>query len=185
MTLIEFYNKYFLINLNEFSNIGIDLEINKILFCFLIGIIVATVVVNYRNAGNVRLIRSLIRQEAFDEESAKTLTELNINNFNSKLSLKGEGKIAKIVKRVGAKELSYEEYKDAVKSKDYEEEKIDFETARFYIKDDAKDQAKRISESNTTSVLNTVLFCVLLVTIYVFIMFLMPSILTFLNNILG
>ncbi len=185
MALIDFYNKYFLINLNEYPNIGIDLEINKILFCFLVGMVVTTIIFNYRTEGNSRLIKKLLRYESTCEENAKTLGELGLDNFNSRLTLSGNSRINKIISRVGAKKMTYEEYTAAVKSKEYKEEKINFETAKFYINEDGLESAKRISETNNTSLINTVLMCVLMVTIYVFIMFLMPSILTLINNILG
>lgn len=185
MALIEFYNKYFLINLKDYPNIGFDMQINVVLFCFLIGLIVTTVIYNYKTEGNTRLIKRLQRLEATNEENAKTLDELNLNNFNSRQTLSGSGRISKIISRVGAEKMSYEEYKAAIKNKDYREEKINFKEARFYINEDGIDEATRIAESNNTSPINTVLYCILMVTIYVFIMFLMPSILTLINNFLG
>ena len=185
MSLIELYNKYFLINLNDYPNIGLDLQINKVLFCFLLGLIITTVIFNYRTEGNSRLIKKLLRYDSTNEENAKTLDELGLNNFNSRLSLSGSGRISKLVLRLGAKEMSYEEYTAAIKDKKYKEEKIDFKTAKFYLNESSLEEAKRISETNSSSLINTVLLCVLMITFYVLIMFLMPSILTLINNILG
>ena len=185
MSLYEFYNKYFLINTNEFPNIGMDLEINKILFCFLLGLIVTTVIYNYRTEGNSRLIKKLLRYEAFSEDNAKTLDELGLNNFNSRLSLSGSGRIKKIISRVGETAMSFEEYTEALKNKSYKEEKIDFKEARFYLNEKSLEDEKRIAETNNTSLLNTILLCVLMTTVYVFVMFLMPSILTVINNVLA
>lgn len=185
MTLLEFYQEYFLINLKDYPNIGLDIEINKLLLCFLIGLIVATVVVNYRNSGNILLIKRLIRFESISEDSAKTLDELKINSFIVRHTLSSNGRLKKIVKRVGEKDLTYEEYSAMIKQKGYKEEKIDFENAKFFIREESLNEATRLSETTTTSPLNTVLFCVLLVAIYVFVMFLMPSILNLINSFLG
>ena len=185
MTLIEFYNKYFIINLSDYPNIGIDLQINVVLFCFLIGMIVTTLIINYRTETNLTLIKKLLRYEANSEENAKTLSEIGFYTAMAKLTLRGSGRIKKLISRVGEKQMTYEEYVEAIKDKKYKEEEIDFENARFYIKEESLDEAVKISETNTTSLVNTILLCVLMVAIYVFLMFLMPSILTLVNNILA
>ena len=184
MTLFDIYHDFFLINLNEFSNIGLDLEINKILFYFLIGIIVTTIIYNYRTAGNVTLIKRLVRNESFSEDNAKTLDELKINTLNTRLAANSV-RLKRIIKRVGQKEMTYEEYTAAIKQKGYKEEKIDFSSAKFYIHENAIDEAKKLTETNGPTVINTALYCVLMLAVYVFVMFLMPSILTLINNILG
>ena len=213
MTIIEIYNRFFLINLNEFPNIGIDLQINKVLFCFLIGIIVTTIVVNFRTATNSALIKKLLRHEANDKDSAKTLDELKINTAATRMTLSATGgRLAKIIVRDDGTETQSEENneeqvseepkniresdsvsrneesaenKSKIKRKKELDEKIDFSKARFYLSDDYLDDAKKIAEAEGASVLNTVLCCVLMIAIYVSVMFLMPSILEFIDGFLG
>lgn len=185
MTLIEFYNKYFLINLLDYPNIGIDLQINVILFCFLIGLIVTTVIINLRNEAVTRLIKKLLRYESLNEENAKTLTDLGINNAITRSTLMGSSRIAKIISRVGAIQMTYEEYVEAIKDKKYKEEKIDFNTASFYISEENYEEAVSFTEADTTSPLNTALLCLLMTAIYVFLMFLMPSILSIIDGMLA
>jgi len=184
MTFIEFINYYFSINLSDYPAIGIDLQINKIIFLFLIGMIVAIIIVNIRRESESRLIKKLLRHHAFDDESAKTLGELSLNNYITKLSLSEEGRIAKIVKRVGAKEYTYEEYNEAIKSKDFKEEKIDFNTARFFIHNESIDEANRIAEIRNTSVINTILLCLFVTIVFVCIIIAMPELLSLINRFL-
>ena len=109
MTLMEIYNRFFLVNLNEFPNIGIDLEINKILFCFLIGIVVTTVIFNYRTTVNSTLIKKLMRHESKNAENAKTLDELGINNFGTRQALSSTGgRLTKLIVRIDENSVSTE-----------------------------------------------------------------------------
>ena len=276
MTLVEIYNRFFLVNLNDFPNIGIDLEINKVLFCFLIGVIVTTVVFNYRTSINSAIIKKLIRYESNSKESAKTLDDLGLDKYSVRNTLSSSGgRLAKIVLRtdntdnISAEgeedkeadvstgkseitddskekreelnadiktiiesseekheiatsegetdtadadyELSKEKaevgkvvdvdenndsHKDNVKAPKFGrskskkkaelyEEKIDFKTAKFYLNPEKLADAQKIADNGGATVLNTILSCLLMVSFYVFIMFLMPSILSLINNFLG
>ena len=57
MDFLEFYNKYFEINLNDYKSIGIDLEISKVLLAFLIAIIIATIIININRAAIITLTK--------------------------------------------------------------------------------------------------------------------------------
>lgn len=185
MSLPELYNKYFLVNLNDYSNIEIDFEINKILFFFFVGIIFATIIVNLSREVNTAIIKALMRHEVYTEEDAKTLSDLKLNKFTARMALSSSSRLSKLVKRVGAKEYTYEEYSALIKEKGFKEEKIDFENAKFYLSEEGIDDAKRIAEANVTSPLNTILFCLLLLAVYVCLMFTIPEILTFINKFLA
>ena len=182
MTLYEFYQKYFLVNLNDYSNIGVDLEISKVLFYFLIGIIVATAIINYRRSAMITMIKKLLRHEIYSEDDAKTLTELNINNFGTRLALNGKGRLSGIVKRAGEKEYTYEEYSALIKSKNFKEEKINFEEAKFYLNKEKEEDAQRVLNVPAPTVINTLLFCILLIAVYICIIMIIPDILTLINN---
>ena len=71
------------------------------------------------------------------------------------------------------------------KSNKYIEEKIDFTMAKFYLNQESISDASKLAEAGGATIFHTILSCLLMVSIYVFIMFLMPSILTFINNFLG
>lgn len=185
MSFYEFYNKYFLVNLNDYSNIKIDLEISKILFFLLVGIIIATVIVNYRRASMILIIKKLLRHEIFSEDSAKNLSELGIDNIGVRLALSSGGRLSGIVLRAGEKKYTYEEYSQLIKSKKFKEEKIDFSDARFYINKENLEDAQKIVDVPMPSIINTLLFCILLIAVYIFIILLIPELLTLINNIIS
>lgn len=64
---MNFYEKYFLLNLKDYPGIGIDLEINKLLLFLVIGTIIALIFVGFRRAGVALVIKSILRREAKDE----------------------------------------------------------------------------------------------------------------------
>ena len=72
--------EYLSVNLNDYKNIGINFEINKfILFCA-IALCVVAFYVNYKRSLMVNTVKQLLRKNAIDEESAKTLVELKLDS---------------------------------------------------------------------------------------------------------
>ena len=183
--MYEFYKDYFLLNLKDYPNIGIDLPINQILFALLVGIIIAVVAVNYNRYCMSLMIRRLMRQSAVSEEGAKTLGELGIKSKGVRFLLSSGGRLSRIARRAGEKNYTYEEYRALQKSKGYKEGKIDFDNERFYIAEDRQEEAKHIFDMGSASVLNIVLFSLFLVAIFTCLAFLMPEILTLINNTLS
>ncbi len=179
------YKQYFLINLKDYPNIGLDFYITIFISCFALALIVTTIFVNYKRSKIELLMRQLTRHNAKSEESAKTLSELKLDTkvFRYLLS-KENGQLGVMVSRVGETKPTYEEYMKSIKTKGYKEEKIDFALARFYIKESGKERAEKVLEMGAPSVLNTLLFCILIVALYVCLTFLMPGILTYINDIL-
>ncbi len=181
---MNLYEKYFLINLKDYPALGIDLEINKILLFVAIGAMLAFIFVGYIRAGVATALKALLRREAIDEDSARTLDELRINTLSVRLALRNlGGKTASVIARVGDKKYTYEEYMELSKKKGFKEEKTDLSTARFYIKEGKRDAAKAIYDRFDSPVLHTVLACVLLVALYSCMFFCMPGILNLVNSI--
>ena len=182
---LKFLNKYLNLNLKDYSNIGIDLEINKLLLCFLVGAIVASVLMSFNTTRINITVKKLLRRSALNEESALTLDELGINTWSIRRLLSASSQLKRLVARVGEPQYTYEEYIALTKKKGYKEEKIDFSLARFYLREDGLARSRHIVEVGQTSILNTVLFSVLLVAIYCCLALLMPEILTLINNLLN
>lgn len=183
---MNFYEKYFLINLKDYSGFGIDLEINKILLFILIGALAAIILIGFRKAGMARVVKSLLRHEAKGEESAMSLDELKINTYAARLALSSQsGRLAKVISRVGAPNYTYEEYVALTKQKGFKEEKIDFATAKFYIEESKTDEAKRIYDRSDSPMFHTILTCVLLVALYTCLLFAMPGLLSFLSSLIS
>ena len=134
------------------------------------------------------------------------LKELGLDNFLVRGLIKSSGRVKRLVTYVGKKELSYEEYIEATKSKrrffglikkkekpeeatkeesSVKLEKIDFTTAKFYLCDRESEETKNLIDARKTSILNMVLFCILILCIFVFLMVLMPSILNVIDDFLA
>jgi len=191
MSLREFYEAYLCLNLKDFPNLKVDFEINKFLTIILFGIIAAIIMINYTRSAIYLTASKMIRHEAIGEENAKTLAELGLDNGRIKRCISTTSQLKAVISRVGEEKISYEEYiarekeRKKTRSKAPIIEKIDFATAKFYIKRDGVGAARELGFKSRSILLNTVLFCVLSVIIFVCLIFLMPEILRFLNNILS
>ncbi len=181
--MIKFYKKFFLLNLKDYPNIGIDFPINVALFIFFIGIMFVSIVVNFRRSRIELMIRQLKRHNASSEENAKTLKELRLDNFIFRILLSREGQLTKLVKRVGEKNYSYEEY--MALSKKERDEKIDFENARFFLREEGMERSTKILEAHAPTILNTVLLLIFILAIFVCLSLVMPSLVELLDNYIG
>ena len=194
--MFELLKYYMSTNLKDYPNIGFDMKICWILLALTVGIISAAILITIDRNTMIALVKKLTRVEAKDEKSAKTLKELSLDNLVVRWLLKGSGRLKRLVKIVGEKEYSYEEYiaitkkKKRKKGEKIEEEsakisnKIDFLLARFYLTDINSNETKNLTEARKSPILNTVLFCVLLLCLFVCLMFLMPTILSAIDNYL-
>ena len=180
---VEFYNRVFNINLNDYPNIGISFPINKVLFAITVVICIACVFVEIQRKYTKDLVRKLMRHEAVSEESAKTLEELGLNSgFFIKRQLQSEFSFAgRLIKRVGQKEYTYEEYVELQKQKKQVKEKIDFQTARFYLNGKEELRRKHIIENYNPSILRTAMWCLLMLVLYICIALLVPEILSMID----
>ena len=177
-----FYDFFFL-NLNEYPNINIDFQINVFLLFLSIAICAAAVVVTIYRSTLQRVIKQLIRLEAFNEQSACTLADLGLEgSVFIKMALAREGRLTRMIGRVGEKKYTYEEYLALSKEKGFRHEKVDFATAQFYVREEQMDDAKNIVENYGTSVYRTALYCVLVMVLYVCLMLFMPEILSLIDG---
>lgn len=183
MSFKEFYDSFICLNLNQYKNLKVDFEINKFLIIALVGLVAAIIIINYVRSSMYLTVNKLIRHEAIGEENAKTVGELGLNLRRVKRCLASSSQLKTIISRVGEEKLSYEEYIAKCKSKDKTLDKIDFEIAKFYVIKEKTDEARELGLKSKSLVLNTVLFCVLSVVAVVCLIFLMPEILTLVNNI--
>lgn len=177
--------KCFEINLNDYENININLEINKVIlgafFALIIGVVILSI---YR--GSIRtVIVQLTRHGAKNEETAKKLSELGLDKSHSVKSLLCRDNIlTRVVARVGEKKYNYEEYMALDKAERKKSEEVDFSSAAFYINEDQTQRAANISEKYVTSVMRTVAFCSFVAIICVCLIATMPEILNVIDNLL-
>ena len=204
--MYEFYHYYMSINLKNYPNICYDMKVGWVLLALTVGVMLAAVFITLQRNSMISLIKKLSRTEATSEESARTLKELGLDNLLVRGLIKSSGRVKRLVTYVGKKELSYEEYIEATKSKrrffglikkkekpeeatkeesSVKLEKIDFTTAKFYLCDRESEETKNLVDARKTSILNMVLFCILILCIFVFLMVLMPSILNVIDDFLA
>jgi len=176
----------FLLNLKDYSNIGVDFYINIFLLVLFVCIGVGCFVFNgYRNAMHI-LIKQLVRHGAKSESEAKTLKALGLSSsYLVKRCLSGNGQISRIVRRVGEKTYTYEEYVKLERRGELKAERIDFSTAAFYLDKEKQDRTKYILENYSSSLPKTILLVIFLIILYICISFVMPEILSFINSSLA
>jgi len=183
--MIGYFKKCFSINLNEFEQIGINLEINKVLLiaCIAFGIFMILFAI-YRN--NIRtFVVQLMRHEATSEDKACTLDEIGLSNNKIIIYLISHNSmLTKIVGRLGAPKYSYEEYKALSKKERAELETIDFAVEKFYIYEDQKDRARHINEKYATNKKRMTASIIFLILVYVATVSAMPELLNLINNLL-
>ena len=88
--------------------IGI-LSSKHFLWCIFCGIIIACVYAYYVRGVLGRLVRALIQNEAFDEETALTPAELGLSGFAYKFALRKKSNFREHIKVVGKEKRCYVE----------------------------------------------------------------------------
>ena len=236
----RFYNEFIDVNLADYENIGLNLPINQLLFFLTIGLCAAIIVIGRKQRAVSLILKKLIRKDCYTEENAKTLAELGLSGEDrvKKLLRSGAGYLKKTVLRVGARELTYEEYEALLKAekaakankkgKPHEDianvaeadsmaeikaeggtaeapdeaqksssenlggaktvaefYSFNINEAKFYIPEDKKDYAARLLAMNDTTVTKTVLGCTFVFGFYLILFFTMPTLLSWVNALLG
>ena len=201
--LKEIYTKYISLNAKDYLGGNFDFEINKVLILLAVGLCIACVFINYNQSIVSRLLKKLMRLNAFSEENSKTLKDLGLSEHKptKSLILKNSGALKRVLGVVGRKVLTYEEYiaaerakKEAKKARltkkttenpsdstkntadSQSESEIDFSTAKFYVIPDSKDYAERYVRRDS-SPFKTAVYCVLILFFFAILIFTMPYLL--------
>lgn len=201
--LKEIYTKYISLNAKDYLGGNFDFEINKLLILLAVGLCIACVFINYNQSILSRLLKKLMRLNAFSEENSKTLKDLGLSEHKptKSLILKNSGALKRVLGVVGRKVLTYEEYiaaerakKEAKKARltkktaenpsdstkntadSQSESEIDFSTAKFYVIPDSKDYAERYVRRDS-SPFKTAVYCVLILFFFAILIFTMPYLL--------
>ncbi len=179
------FKEFFFLNFKDYENIKINFPIGMILIALTLAISAAAFIITYHKIYISTLLKRLIRFGATDESGAKTLSDLGLSNIGAlRSSLSRSGQLTFMVKRRGAEDITYEEYTTRIKTKGYKEEKINFETAEFYIAPDKLDRAKKTVETDSTSWLRPIILSAVLVALLIVFAIFAPEILSLLNNYL-
>ena len=106
-----FYRDYISVNLNDYPNIGVDLDIVKLILITAAVICVSFCAIDYHKKNMYSVVKQLMRHEAKDEASAKTLAEIGFaDSCAIKKALEGSSQMKSVVACVGEEKQSYEEY---------------------------------------------------------------------------
>ena len=162
---------YFFLNLNEYFD-GVSFPINLFILSISVGLCIAIFFVSVHNIYTYNILRQLIRHEAWDAQSARTLGELHIKpSYMLRSALSRHGQLTNMVKMV-CEEMPEGDAKKA---------KIDFSLAKFFIGENA-DRAKKISAGTRPTYLNAILFSSFILIVALIVSILMPEILSFLSG---
>ena len=179
MDFEDFIDNYIFLNTKDYFGNAVDFPINIILLSLAVGLTAAIFVITFHRRYTARLMMQLLRHNAIGEENAKTLGEIHITpGFFLKSSLSKTCQLTSIVKRVGAITYTYEEYEKLSREKGFKEEKIDFESAKFYILPEMATKAKTINDEGEPSYVKAALSGVLILSVFVCLALFMPEILS-------
>ena len=178
--------EYLSLNLKDFENIGIDFEINKFLVLVGLSLCIASFIISRRRALLCEMIKQLFRHGATSEEGAKTLGDLGLlGSRGIRRALISDSQMRKLVNFVGERNLSYEEYIALSREKKKTFDVPDFNTARFFVPEKSLDRAKHVYNTYSTSLIHTVLLCLLCISVTVCLIMLSPSIVALVNSSLA
>lgn len=174
--------RHVFLNFKDYKNLNFNFPIGIILILFMIAFPIAVFFINNKRNTISFAMKQLVRHEAFDEESAKSLSALRLSNVKSfKKMLTSSGQLSSMIKIVGYEKPSYEDYIKAKKEKK-NLEKPNFEEMKIFISEDSREKAETIAESEITPIWKPILIASVGVLILVLLFIFMPEILEFLNN---
>ncbi len=175
--MLEFFNRYILLNTRDYG-LELDLYINLIIICFTLALIISLVAVTVRDYFGKTILKRLLRLEAKDEQSARSISELGLSkSIIANGILKRGGKHTSSIDTVGLKAPTYDDYLKAKKEKQPFSFDADISQARFFIREENITLAKTVI-LKSASVVSSIVFSIIALVLCVASVILMPSILT-------
>lgn len=175
---------YFTIEYGEYNNLGIDpynqngISIEALIFFAMIGMVIACFAASFNKGTLGSFVRTLIRNECFSAESAKTLDELGfLKNTAVRSSLK-KGFLRKFVHCV-------EDEAGTLISSENKSGTVAFNDAHFYIPEEDKYRVEVRFEGKKTHPFTFVLMIVIAIVLTVFVIKVLPNLLSMLDDFVG
>jgi len=199
MPHMQFLENIVSLNLKDYG--GADLPIGLILLCAFLGMIFATIVIQYTNALIYRTVKALMRHKAIDPESAKDLKALGLSDHkrilfalwheNSMLmrflaaapkdepaEAEKASEEAKTSDEPPAEKAENKAPEKKITTKDRRKEKTEALLAtRYYLSPTYADRAKEILSGSEDTLWHTVGYCALFVLLFIGLAWLLPMIL--------
>ena len=183
--MLDDIKEYLSLNLNDYANININFEINKFILLCAVAMCVVSFFINYKRSILADTVKQLLRHNATDEESAKTLGELRLADSRGvRKAIISSAQLRRMITVVGEHRPTYEEYVAAQKEKRKLEEQ-DPLTLRIYVPKEAMDRAKYVYNTYNSSIPRTLLTCVMFISLAVCLILVMPELLTTIDNSLA
>jgi hypothetical protein len=176
--------EYFTIDYGEYSNLGIygsnpgGVSVEAIIIFGMLGMIAACFMGSFNKGTIGGFVRTLIRNNCLSVESAKTLEELGyLKNSAVRAALKN-GYLKKFVHCV-------EDDQGLLRSSENKNGTVAFNDAHFYIPEEDKYKAEVRFEGKKTHPFTYVIMIVAAVAITVFLISILPDILSVLDGFVG
>ena len=180
---MKFIKEFFILNLNDYENIPFYFPIGLLITLLTLAMCIAVFVIAFRNRFVSETLKQLIRHDALNEKSAKTLKELRLDRLlGLKTALSTSGQLTYLVKRVGQAKMSYEDFMSLPKKNRYKSEKIDFDAAQFYIAPEQLDRARTTLDKTSGSILKPVIIAAILIVAWLFLALFLPDLLAYINS---
>lgn len=174
--------EYLFLNFKDYKNLGFNLPIGLILVFFAVAFPLAVLFINSKKNTITFAVRQLVRHEAFDESSAKSLSSLRLSQSKSfKKMLVSGGELSSMIKIVGYEKPSYEDYVK-LKKENKNTAKINFDEIKIYLKTESKEKAYTIAEAEITPIWKPILIIASGILILALLFIFMPEILNLLNE---
>ena len=158
---MSLFKDFLNLNLDMYENININFPIGAFLIILAFVFSIATFMIYLKRNAEIKFLTALIRHEAEDESSAKSLKELRLYTFPTKFFLAYSGWMKKIVAIAGREEVSCEEYLKLSKEEKKKYDRPNFSIAKLYIKPDGSEKAKNTEQNETVSILSPTLATVI------------------------
>ena len=183
--MLDDIKEYLSLNLNDYGNININFEINKFILLCAVAMCAFSFFISYKRSILADTVKQLLRHNATDEESAKTLGELGLADSRGiRNAIFTSAQLRRMITVVGECRPTYEEYVAAQKEKKKLDEQ-DPLAVRIYIPEEAMDRARYVYNTYSSSVSHTLLACVMFISLAVCLILVMPELLTMIDNSLA
>ena len=184
MAFLNSVIRFISVDLSDYKNIGIKLDIGILILFLFAAFVVVTAFMSYRRYQLINVLTKLIRHDAIGEENAKNLTSFGVKAQTVVAVMKSGGQYTRIFGVKGKKAYTYEEYSALIRQKGFKEEKTDYKTAEIYIKPESMPLVKRLQNSPPPTLVSTVIYCVIIVAVYLVLAYFLPDIVSYINDTL-
>lgn len=174
----EFYERFLVIRLSDYPGLGINSDLNIVIIIAALAALlcITAVVMNIKIQRISEVIKRMLRVDATSPENAKTFAELKFTSERLFRLILNDKESREIIKTVGEKSYSYDEYAALQKQKYDFKKDIDIKEIRFYIPSESLASAEKLI-MRRAGILQILLYCVAIFAIAALLVIFLPEIL--------